>query len=378
MADLSVQVVRTPPELAALAPAWATLHAQGCPNPFAHPAWLLPWAARWVAPGALRVLAVRRGEELVAVAPLHEDRGLRGTRVLRALGTGPESALVELPQIVTGTDPRRAVRAVVAWAWERADALSWIELPLAPDQGWVEPAWLAGGPDGPGTVVHKAVRACVVEPLPDTVEAWHATRKRNLRESLRRARNRLGRTGLPWSVEVHEGPDAVAALPTLLALHAARAALPGKVHHPGRFDDPAAAAFLRDAVAGLAAAGAVELHVLRVGDDPAAARLVLRAPGAIYLAWSGVAPQWWELSGVTLLTATAIERAIARGDRVANVGAGPDTAKLRFSERLEVHHEFLIGGTGRAARMTFGAYLGARALADLRRARAAVRTVPAA
>jgi CelD/BcsL family acetyltransferase involved in cellulose biosynthesis len=370
--DLDVEVVTGLDELRERSGSWAQLHARaGCSNPFAHPGWLVPWAERFARADDLRCLLVADRGELVGVAPLYVDRTLPAASVLRVLGTGGSSALVELPEVLShGDHARRVLRAVVGWSWANTHAWAWAELPVAAGQGWLEPGWLPDTGAGAGNVVHKGVRACVVCALPSEPDALERGMKRNLREALRRARNRLGRTGEPWSIEVHEGDAVAGGLDDLVELHEARATLPGKVHHPGRFGDAAARAFLREAVTAVGQGPGAEILVLRVGDRPAAARLVLHANEAIYLGWSGVSAEHYDISGVTLLTAEAMRRAIARGDRKANLSTGPDTAKLRWSETLEVHHEFLVCAPRRAARAVFGAYRAASALAATRRERA--------
>ncbi|MFJ3716699.1 GNAT family N-acetyltransferase [Streptomyces sp. NPDC090057] len=56
---------------AALAPAWGRLYERcSAATPFQHHAWLHSWWRSYGAPGRLRVLVVRRGDELVGAAPL--------------------------------------------------------------------------------------------------------------------------------------------------------------------------------------------------------------------------------------------------------------------------------------------------------------------
>src|SRR5437588_2509491 len=104
-------------QLETLVPAWRELFtASATTNPFAHPAWLKTWAEHFVAPGALRMVAVWERDRLVALAPLYREvagRGPLGFRRLRLLGAGQEP-LTELAQILSlPGQRRRAVRSIV-------------------------------------------------------------------------------------------------------------------------------------------------------------------------------------------------------------------------------------------------------------------------
>ena len=131
--------------------------------------------------------------------------------------------------------------------------------------------------------------------------------------------------------------------------------------------DPARYAFFADAVGRMAAQGRVELLVLVVDGAAVAAQLVLRAPDAAYFALSGVDPRWWHAGPVTLLQYTAIERAAARGDGEVNFSVGPDVSKLRWSDHVVQHPEFVVCGTRARSRRLLSAYAAAGAIAAVRR-----------
>jgi CelD/BcsL family acetyltransferase involved in cellulose biosynthesis len=367
---LSVARISTFGEASEIVDEWRGLFATSAAgNPFASPEWLLPWAHHFVPECDLALLAVRRDGALVGLAPWYFKR-VRGLPCrLHLLGSGRHDALTELPQILTAQGESRSVLRAVMGEWSRAAAeWDWLELPIMSEQGWFEPEWLTGGVGERGLVLHKTTRAAVTLDLPVDVPALHRGLKRNLLESTHRARNRLNRSQSPWEVTVHEGQDGIAhALPVLARLHATRADLAGRRHHPDQLAESARRAFLEDALSGMARYRQAQILTLDVGGDPVAAQLVLLAPDATYLGMSGVDPAWWQVNAVTLLQLRAAEAAVERGHRTFNLSVGPSVAKLRWSEQVRQHPEFIVCGPRRSSQIAFTAYRLAAAAAAVRR-----------
>ena len=369
-ASLTVTRIQTFEAAAAIGDDWQALYrASAAGNPFASPDWLLAWARHFVAERDLDIIAVRRDAALVGLAPCYVKRAPLLPRRLQLLGSGRHDALTELPQVLTAPGEARSVLRAVLGEWSRQPAgWGWLELPVMADQGWFEPEWLTGPVGERGLVLHKATRATVVLELPSDLPALHAGLKRNLRESTHRARNRLDKTGLPWRITAHEDPaDVIRALSALAALHASRAALPGRRRHPDQFAVAARRDFLGDALAAMAGRGEARILTLDVAGSPVAAQLVLDAPNGSYLGMSGVDPQWWQASPVTLLVLHAVEAAVRRGHREFNLSAGPSVSKLRWSEQVRQHPEFLVCGPRRSSLVAFTAYRMAAAAAAVRR-----------
>jgi CelD/BcsL family acetyltransferase involved in cellulose biosynthesis len=368
--SLSVTRIRTFYAANAIEADWHALYrGSGTGNPFASPDWLLPWARHFVPERDLDIVAVWRHGTLVGLAPCYAKRAPLMPRRLQLLGSGRHDALTELPQVLAAPGEARSVlRAVVGeWSQQEAD-WGWLELPVMADQGWFEPEWLTGRVGERGIVLHKATRATVVLDLPSDVPALHAGFKRNLRESIRRGRNRLDRTGLPWNITAHEDPvDVIRALDVLAALHASRAGLVGRRKHPDQLAVAARRQFLSEALAAMARRGQARILTLDVAGRPVAAQLVLDAPAGSYLGISGVDPQWWQASPLTLLALHAVEAAVLRGHREFNLSAGPSVSKLRWSEQVRQHPEFLVCGPRRSSRVAFTSYRMAAAVAAVRR-----------
>ena len=125
--------------------------------------------------------------------------------------------------------------------------------------------------------------------------------------------------------------------------------------------------FLAEALAAMARRGEARILTLDVAGRPVAAQLVLDSPAGSYLGISGVDPQWWQASPLTLLALHAAESAVERGHREFNLSAGPSVSKLRWSEQVRQHPEFLVCGPRRSSRVAFTSYRMAAAVAAVRR-----------
>ena len=197
-AGICVTSVTSLPEARAFAAEWAELaEAAGARNPFSHPDWLMPWAERFLSSGEqIWLLAARRHGQLVGVAPFYRRSWGPGlAHSMQLWGTGRHSDLIELPQLLLDQEsPRTVARALVSRLCAEAAGWDWATVPLE-DPLWLEPEWLPRG--GEVMVLPKTVRPCVVLPIDQS----RPPVKRNLRESLRRARNRLDRSYPDdWSV----------------------------------------------------------------------------------------------------------------------------------------------------------------------------------
>jgi CelD/BcsL family acetyltransferase involved in cellulose biosynthesis len=368
--SLTVTHVRSHAEAAALADDWRALYrVAGKDNPFAAPEWLLPWARHFVPEPDLDIFAVYRDRKLVGVAPWYYKRHAPLPPRLQLLGSGRHDALTELPQVLTTQGEARSVLRAVIREWARqAGDWAWLELPLTVDQGWFEPEWLAGTPAERGLVEHKTTRAAVVLDLPSNVSALHLGLKRNLLEATHRARNRLDRSGEPWVITAHrDAGDIVSALPVLARLHAARAQLAGHRNHPDQLGLAARRSFLGEALDAMAARRQAQILTLDVAGAPVAAQLVLTAPDGSFLSLSGVDPAWWHASPVTLLQLHAAQLAVEQGHAVFNLSVGPSVSKLRWSEQVRQHPEFLVCGPRWYSRLAYAGYRMAAAAAAVHR-----------
>lgn len=129
------------------------------------------------------------------------------------------------------------------------------------------------------------------------------------RRTLRKARDRLDRTGLAMTVDRTRDPEQVRRLlPDLIALHRDRD------HSVGRrsdLDDPGRRAFYAAVASRLADSGQVEIFVLRLDGRLAAFSLGLR-DGSVFRGWDGrICSDWPELSLGVLLRAELVTALLA-------------------------------------------------------------------
>ncbi len=375
--SLSVQRITTLAAAEQIRTAWRDLHerSESC-NPYASPDWLIPWARHFVRERELALLAVYRNETLIGMAPWYVRHVGPLSCQVYLLGAGGPDHLTELPQVLTAPGEARSVLRAVLQHWSEVPGTwDWLELPMLQEQGWFEPEWLTEAVGDRSFVQHKMTRPSVVLTLPPDVPALHQTMKRNLRESIHRARNRLDRAGRPWAVTVHAGEDDIGKALTVLAeLHAARADLAGRRRHGDHLAAPTHRDFLADALGAMASRGRAEILTLDVEGVPVAAQLVLRAPNSTYLGQSGVDPAWWTFSPVTLLQLCAAESAVERGHKEFNLSTGPVGAKLRWSEQVVQNPEFIVCGPSRRSRAAFTAFRAVSALVAVKRDAAFHRT----
>ena len=357
---------------------WQALHdASGDTNPFSGPDWAATWLDHFSGDGRHEpfVLEVRDGDRLVGVAPLYRRTALRGqASIIQPIGTGdPWIGPFELPSILAAPGTGQQVaRAVVGQLGEAAGSWDWSTLVLGPAAAWLAPEWL---PDWSFTLVERRVRAAVVLDLSPDTDVYAG--RRNLKESFRRARNRLTRDfgADGWSVRrVTTADEVPAAFDRLAGLHGERSELrEGRPVHADVLADPRVRSFLASVVARLAVRGAVSVYELLIGDDVVASQLVLHTTSASYSSVSGAATQAWPYSAVTYLQSLAVKDAQDAGHTRMNLSIGPNQAKMRWTGQVESHVEFGIVGPRRRSRLL---YLGLDAygvLASYREARRAHR-----
>ncbi len=356
---------------------WRRLYQSqaGPANPFCDPLWVTTWYRHFVPKTADRRLCFIRNDagELIGVAPLWVDRErfgpVRTATRLRFVGAGQGSALLELPQVLAAPGQDRHVLALIAGELaEPGSVLSgvdWTDLVIAEGQGWLDPSWVAPRGQALAFWKHQDTQASVVLELGETWPATLTGLKRNVKESLRRSRNRLAKQ--PGTHEViGRGPDLdLPVVDRFLDLHRCRADRGGPARHHDAFAEPWRRRFVRELLPRLARAGGATIWELWRDGRQIAAQLVLHAPGTLYVHSSGFDPATWELGPVTHLQEHAFRAACEAGDRWVNLSPGPNRAKLRWSERLLRHDEFTLGFGSRRTLARLAAVGGARHLRRL-------------
>lgn len=316
--DPRVEVVEDEAALAPYLDAWDRL-AVACERPFCAPAWLLAWWREQRSGDArLRVAIVLEGERVVAVAPFFAQvsYGLNELRLLAAgfshriglLGEPGKEEVVAgaLAPALAAIDPPPA--SVV---FEGIDARDrWPELLAA--------AW-------PGRSPRLRTDATMEAPevdLGDSYDAWMEGRARKFRKEARRNARRLEEAGVTSRIGADR--EAIAAL---IRLHEARWEDRGGSEVGARAERVVAAA-----AEGLGEDGRLEVVLLESEDGPVSAELVLRA-GEVAVFWAGgFDPAWSRHAPGTQTMLVALRSAAERGVKVADLGGGAHSYKLRMAD----------------------------------------------
>jgi CelD/BcsL family acetyltransferase involved in cellulose biosynthesis len=298
--------------------AWDGL-AVACERPFCAPAWLLAWWREERSGDArLRVAIALEEDRVIGVAPFFAQvsYGLNELRLLAAgfshrIGLlaepGKEEAVARVlaPALATIDPPPASV------VFEGIDSRDrWPELLAA--------AW-------PGRTPRLRTDATMEAPevdLGDSYDAWMEGRARKFRKEARRNARRLEEAGVQSRIGADR--EAIAAL---IRLHEARWEDRGGSEVGARAERVVAAAAER-----LGDEGRLEVILLESEDGPVSAELVLRAGGVAVFWAGGFDPAWSRHAPGTQTMLVALRSAAERGVKVADLGGGAHSYKLRMAD----------------------------------------------
>ncbi len=289
-------------DLDMIAADWRDLYAR-CPaaSPFQSPDWLIPW---WRAfrPGALRIVTVRDGGRLVALAPLWLEDGALGRRLLPLGISVSDDTDVLVDPAVAGAETRlvEAVAADPSWqSWSvedcRPDAMA-LTLPFSP-------AWTA-------TRASQSLRPVLDLAGPRDGDGLPLSVPADRRRKVRRARRLAGEAG---GVAVERDPAADDLVAHLVRLHGLRWAERGEPD--GIFADERVAVFLRAALPRLQAVDLARTALIRIGGTVVGAFFGLHRGDRALAYIGGFDPARSHESPGALLIADAIVRAADEGVR---------------------------------------------------------------
>jgi CelD/BcsL family acetyltransferase involved in cellulose biosynthesis len=320
-----VEIIESLADAESLAAEWDELAVAGS-LPLCAPGWMLAWWRHLAPPdGALRVIAVRDGRRLVALAPWFVHVGQGGRTDVRFLGAELSDRVDILCAVGHEQEVAAALRDALAALRPRPDLVAFEAVPIG--SRWARR--IAGGWTGRvrfGRYRNSAYPAPAVT-LPDgPPEAWMAGRSRNFRGQMGRMRRRLAKQGGTVR-QITDPAETQHALAALLSLHVGR--------WEGRGESglarPGVDAMLGEAAAAL---GPDRLRLWAVEIDGTAVSVQLfLAAGAEVKYWNG---GWSEahadLKPSMLTILAALEDAIARGERRLDLGVGTHEYKLRFAD----------------------------------------------
>src|SRR5581483_3112603 len=206
---------------AELAAPWDEL-AQAASLPLCAPGWMLSWWRHMAPEGSeLRVIAVRDGEALVALAPWFAGRGPRGRVDMRFLGAQISDRVDVLCRPGREREAAAAIRRAIAAVRPRPDLIAFEAAPAS--SRWTRT--LASGAAGRArlTRYRNSVLPAPTVTLPGDggFEGWMAGRSSNFRSQMRRMRRKLEAGG--GTVRMLRDPAEMSrGIGSLLALHRER------------------------------------------------------------------------------------------------------------------------------------------------------------
>jgi CelD/BcsL family acetyltransferase involved in cellulose biosynthesis len=311
----------------ALAPAWDEL-ARAASLPLVAPGWMLSWWRHLAPAGSeLRIVAVREGERLLAVAPWFAGRGPSGRIDLRFLGAEKSDRVDVLCAPGSEQQAAAALREALADLRPQPDLIAFEAVPAS--SPWTRRLASGAGRARLARYRNSALPApAVTLPAGDEqgFEGWMASRSSNFRSQMRRMGRRLESRGggvrmLREAGEVRDG------LETMLALHRDR--------WTGRGESGLAQAGVPGLLADAALAlgpDRLRLWVAELEGQPISAQLFVAAGSELKYWNGGWSEQHADLKPSMLTILAAIEDAIGRGERRLDLGVGTHEYKLRFAD----------------------------------------------
>ena len=302
----------------ALRAEWNTLlHASPADTLFLTWEWQTTWW-RYLGAGDLLILAARDdGGRLVGLAPL-----FRAQRQLTLVGCVDVSDYLDL---IVHPDYADAVYPLFVQALaERDDWAAWSLCNVPADSPTLQR--LPGLAQAHGWGVEDAHEdVCPVIRLPGDWEAYLASLNKHQRHEVRRKLRRLQEEAQFDYRVVRDGPDLDAAVGHFFRLHRL------SHHDKARFMDERMEAFFRAIITTLSQAGHLELALLSIEQQPAAAMLNFRYGDRLLVYNSGYDPGYRpNLSSGIVLLSLCLQDAIARGVRLFDFLQGDEEYKYRF------------------------------------------------
>ncbi|MCW5849985.1 MAG: GNAT family N-acetyltransferase [Anaerolineae bacterium] len=297
----------------------ALLHASLADTLFQTWEWQTTWW-RYLGVGDLRILAARDDAgHLVGLAPLFKTPM---GRQLTLVGCVDVSDYLDL---IVHRDYADAVYPLFVQAL--TDREEWVEWSLcnvpaaSPTLERVPPLAQAAGWQVED--VHEDV--CPVIPLPTDWEVYLATLNKHQRHEVRRKLRRLHDEAQFDYRVIRDGPDLDTAVAHFFHLHRL------SHHDKARFMDERMETFFRAIITTLSQAGYLELALLYIEQQPAAAMLNFRYGDRLLVYNSGYDPAYRpHLSSGIVLLSLCIQDAIARGVRSFDFLQGDEEYKYRF------------------------------------------------
>jgi CelD/BcsL family acetyltransferase involved in cellulose biosynthesis len=336
---LSLDVIDSLDRLEAIEPEWRDLwQRDSAATPFEGPDWLLPWTRHVWGGGALRIVAVREGARLAALAPFFLWGGQNQTIRMSFLGAGITDHLGMIAEPASGI---AAARLVFDYLAETRD--EWHSCDLEELRG-SSPLLRAELP--PALAARQAPSSvCPVLPLPRSMDGLLDTLSPKFRKNLRQAETRLAREGAVFRTVAPEGVED--AMRALFRLHAARWQ---ERREPGMLAAESLQRFHLEAAARLARSGLLRLNTLRLDDQIIAVQYNLWRDGRLFYYLSGFDPGHARRSPGAALLAWTIRAAIAEGALEVDFLRHREAYKYQWGARDRLNRKLLVSPSAAYAR----------------------------
>lgn len=335
----NVEIIDDLQGLLRLEPLWNELVQESAiDHPFVTHPWVRCWWLSYGAGGRLHVIVVRRGREVLAIAPLMWSRKRMYGMSLRRLGSLYNFHTQRVDFIVPRR-PAEAYRGIRRSLWERKDQWDVLELcQLAEGSGALEGMQPPAAENGFLAGVWASASSPYVS-LRGRWEEYFGSLDRKHRSNLRNRMARLGRLG-EVEVEVVSGGEGMAqALEEGFRLEAARWKGSRGTAILSRPEDRQFYTLLaHDA----ARAGWLELRFLKVGGRRIAFGYHLRYRNKLYLLKPGFDPEYAPYSPSNLLCYLTLRDAFERGLDEFDFLGEPDPWKLEWTRRQRPHRWLFV------------------------------------
>jgi CelD/BcsL family acetyltransferase involved in cellulose biosynthesis len=322
--DLRVEVITDGHDLDAVRHHWDDL-AVRTRAPYMAPAWCLAWWRNVAPAGAkLRVITVRAGDDVIAVAPFY-CTSTRGIVRYRMLGT--ETFPRAQPVAHPGTE-RMAAIGIVAGLRDARPVPDLLEFHgIERDSPW--PRLLASHWSPRVKVVLTQSMPAFAATLPSELDAWLAGKSRNFRKQARRHRRRLEERQVVFRLAgVEESAERLA---DFERLHQARFQFRGG----SAVLDERVMRMLRESAPELMESDRFRLHLLEHDGQVVSAEVVLAAGGEA-TSWLGGFDEAWAREQVSMQgLLAAVDHAVRHEDTRLDFGPGAQSYKQRFCDREE-------------------------------------------
>ena len=308
MGPLSVTVVDDIQGFSALEHEWRELlQSSGSDNPFLTWEWLHAWWAHFGRPGSLRLIVVRSGDQLVAIAPLRlAVPRFRVFQRLEFLGTG-EAGSDYLDLIVRRGHEAEALRSMADCLQARKLTIRLMHLPPASlaaqlARQLADRAWATSSSDD---------GVCpIIDLRGHTFDSFLATLGASHRANVRRRLRAIERQFAVRFDEITGSTERLATLGALAEFHAIRYAGRGG---STAFSTPAVRAFHEAATQEALARGWLRMYALRLDGQLAAVMYGFNYGSRFYFYQHGYDERFSSLSVGLVLMALTIRTAISEG-----------------------------------------------------------------